>query len=157
MLSEMLPLGGYVTPYLYFVYILWLPFSITRTQLLLVSMLYGLCYSYLILSPGIQAAACVLIAYIRPFLLSLLLPKEVKEMNYAEPSIKSMGFVPYAVYAVTLTFLHHSYLVLLQWFSVGNFGYFFIKVILTTIVSIVLIGILEMLISRNRKTRASLK
>jgi hypothetical protein len=156
MLSSMVPLGGYITPYMYFIFILWLPFSMSRVWLMVVAAIYGLFFGYLVLSPGIHAAACVLIAYIRPFMLSVLLPREVKELNYTEPSIKSMGFVPYGVYAVVLILLHHTYLIFLQWVSVGNFMHFFIKAVLTSLVSIVLVGIIEAIVARSEKTRASM-
>jgi hypothetical protein len=155
-LSNITPLGGYITPYMYFVYILWLPFTMSRFWLLVVAALYGLAFGYLIWAPGLHAAACVLIAYLRPFLLSILLPKEVKEMNYMEPSYRSMGFSAYAVYAILLTIIHHCYLIFLQWLSVGNLGFFFIKAILTSIISILLIGVMELIFVRTKKTRASL-
>jgi hypothetical protein len=153
----MAPLGDFITPYIYFVFILWLPFNISRTWLLIIAAFYGMFFDFLMITPGIHASACLLVAYLRPFLLNLLLAREVKEMNYAEPSIKSMGFAPYAVYSVTLILVHHSYLILLQWMSVGSFSYFFIKLILTTLTSVVLVGIMEAIILRKQKTRASLQ
>ncbi len=55
--------------------------------------------------PGFHAAACVLIAYIRPFLINLLIPQEGAETNYEEPSFKSMGgLLPYMIYAGVLSF-----------------------------------------------------
>jgi hypothetical protein len=156
MLSTMVPLGGFITPYMYFIFILWLPFSMSRVWLMIVGAIYGLFFGYLVLSPGIHAAACVLIAYLRPFMLSVLLPREVKELNYTEPSIKSMGFAPYGVYATILVLVHHTYLIFLQWLSVGNFMHFFVKAILTSLVSIVLVGIIEAIVVRSQKTRASM-
>ncbi|MFX9688461.1 hypothetical protein ABTO93_19905, partial [Acinetobacter baumannii] len=81
---------------------------------------------------GLHAAACVLIAYIKPFLLSLLIPQETTEQSYAEPSINSMGWAPYSLYAGLLTFIHHFYLVLLEWLQFGSFTYFLGKVTATT-------------------------
>ncbi len=157
LLCQMAPIAGYITPYFYFVYILWLPFTIPKNQLLWLSAIYGLCLGYLVASPGIHAAACVLIAYLRPYILSLLLVKDIKDINYAEPSIKSMGFVPYITYAILLAIVHNLYVVILQWMGVGQMGFFIVKIILTSAVSILLMLILEGLLPRNLKTRTSLK
>jgi hypothetical protein len=155
-LCNMTPLGGFITPYIYFIFILWLPFKISRNWLLIIAALYGLIFGFLVVAPGIHAACCVLVAYLRPFIISILLPREVKEMNFAEPSFKSMGLVPYGVYVMVLTFIHHAYLVFLQLLSVGNFFYFLKKLIFSTIVSLLLIAIAEAFAGRKQKTRASL-
>jgi hypothetical protein len=154
-LSQQAPLGRFITPYMYFIFILWLPFGMTRFWLMALAMFFGLSFDYLVGTPGIHAAACVLIAYLRPFLINLLLPREASELSYTEPSVRSLGLAPYVVYAVTLTLVHHCYLVFLQWLQVGSFGYFFVKVIMTSIASLVLIAIFELLFSRKQKTRSS--
>jgi hypothetical protein len=155
-LSRQAPLGRFVVPYVYFVFILWLPFSMSRLWLMLLAALYGLCFDYLVQTPGIHAAACVLIAYVRPFIIDLLLPREASEINYAEPSVYSMSLVPYTVYVLVLTLLHHGYMVFLQWLQVGSLGYFLIKVIMTSLVSLLLVATFEILIVRKQKTRSSL-
>ncbi len=98
----------------------------------LLGFLFGLTLDFFTKTPGLHAAACTLIAYVRPFLISLLMPKEATEISYAEPSMTSMGLMPYAVYVLILTFLHHSYLVFLEWLQFGNFLYFLGKVFATT-------------------------
>jgi hypothetical protein len=155
-LSNVAPLGGYITPYMYFIYILWLPFTISRFWLLVIAAIYGLFFGYLVLAPGLHAAACLLIAYLRPFIINILLSREVKEMNFTEPSFKSMGVTAYAFYASLLIFIHHAYLIFLQWFAVGNLGYFLLKTIMTTIVSLFLVSLIEIIFVRNQKSRASL-
>jgi hypothetical protein len=155
-LSSMAPLKGFIVPYIYFAFIIWLPFSISRFWLLVVATLYGLCYDFLVLTPGIHASACLLIAYLRPFILNLFMVKEAKEMNYAEPSILSMSFAPYSFYAILLIFIHHGYIILLQWLTVGSFSFFFLKALLTTISSIIILAIVETIFQRKQKTRASL-
>jgi len=66
-----------------------------------------------------------------------------------------MGWAPYATYAIVLTVLHHSYLVLLEWLSFGNFMYFLGKVIASTAVSLLLILVTELLFFRKQKFRTN--
>lgn len=154
-LNKVPPLHQFVTPYLYFLFILWLPFATPRATILFIACIYGLCMDLFTKTPGLHAAPCVLIAYIRPFLLSLLLPQETTELTYVEPSIKSMGWAPYMVYVFILTFLHHSYLVFIEWMQFGNFWYFLGKVAGTTAVSMVLIILTELLFYRKARYRTN--
>ncbi len=154
-LNKIPPLHRFITPYLYFLFILWLPFSISRAGLMFVSFLLGLTLDYFTGTPGLHAAPCVLIAYIRPFLINILISHEGAEMNYAEPSIKSMGFAPYSVYALILTLFHHAYLVFIEWMHFGDILYFLGKVTATTGISLLLIFITEMLFFRKQKFRTN--
>jgi hypothetical protein len=104
---------------------------------------------------GLHAAPCVLIAYVKPFLLNLLIPQETTEQSYIEPSLSSMGWAPYSLYVALLTFIHHFYLVLLEWLQFGDFVYFLGKVTATTGISLLLIFVTEMLFSRNAKFRTN--
>lgn len=154
-LNQIPPLHQFITPYLYFLFLLWLPFSISRAALLLVAFLFGLTLDYFTGTPGLHAAPCVLIAYIRPFIINLLISQEGAELNYAEPSIKSMGFAPYGFYVLVLTFIHHFYLVLIEWLQFGDFLYFLGKITATTGISLLLIFITDMLFFRKQKFRTN--
>lgn len=154
-LDNIPPLHQFAKPYLYFLFILWLPFNISRGWLLIIAFIFGLCMDYFTGSPGLHAAPCVLIAYVRPFLLNILLPQETTELSYYDPSIKSLGFTPYFVYVLILTFLHHAYLVFIEWLQFGNILFFLGKVAATTAVSLVLIFITEFLFYRKAKYRTN--
>ena len=149
------PLHRFITPYLYFLFILWLPFNMPRLLLTLTGFLFGLTLDYFTKTPGLHAAACTLIAYIRPFLISLLITQEGADKNYASPSATSMGFTPYATYVVVLTFLHHVCLVFLEWMTFGSFWFFIGKVGATTGVSFLLILVTELLFFRKEKFRTN--
>lgn len=154
-LDKIPPLHQFIVPYLYFLYILWLPFSLPRSALLLIAAAFGLALDFFVRTPGLHMAACILIAYMRPFMISLLMPREATEISYLEPSIKSMSFIPYALYVFILTLFHHMYLVLLEWLHFGNIWYFMGKVFATTAVSLLLILIAEMLFPRKSRYRTN--
>ncbi len=154
-LHQVPPLHKFITPYLYFLFILWLPFNMNRSLLMIVSFLFGLSLDYFLKTPGLHAAPCVLIAYVRPFLINLLLRQEGSDQNYASPSPVSMGWAPYLTYVLILTLLHHIYLVFLEWMQFGNFWYFIGKILATTGVSMLLIIITELLFFRKEKFRTN--
>ena len=106
--------------------------------------------------PGFHTAACVLIAYIRPFLINLLLPKEDVEINYAAPSVTTMGgFTPYALYVTVLTLLHNSWLFFLEALQFGSIWYFLGKTLLSTLISLLMILVIELIFVRKEKYRTN--
>lgn len=154
-LNKIPHLHRFITPYLYYLFILWLPFSVSRQGLLLMGFLTGLTVDYFTMTPGLHAAACTLVAYVRPFIINILTPKDSSEFNYREPSPLAMQWTPYIVYVFILTVFHHGYLVLLEWLSVGRFLDFLIKVVATTGISMLLIFTVELLFPRKLRFRTN--
>jgi hypothetical protein len=152
-LNKVPPLHQFIVPYFYFVFLLWLPFKVTRINLLFFAFGLGYLIDLFNNTPGLHIAVCVLLAYIRPPLIKLFLPKETTEWGNEEPSRKTMGQVPYAAYVVIMTILHNFYLILLEWLQFGDFLYFIGKLLATSFVSLLLIGLADLLISRNSRTR----
>jgi hypothetical protein len=148
-------LHRFITPYLYFLYILWLPFNMPRIGVTLVGFMLGLTLDYFTKTPGLHAAPCALIAYVRPFLVNILIQQEGADKNYRSPSITSMGWAPYATLVFILTILHNGYLVFLEYLNVGSFLFFLGKVLSTTGVSLILIFVTELLLFRKEKFRTN--
>ncbi len=145
-----------VTPYLYFLFVLWLPFKMQRPWLMLIAFAYGFILDSFRHNPGFHAAACLLIAYIRPFLVNIFIPQEGADTNFEEPSIKSMGgILPYAIFMSVLCLLHNAWLFLLEAWQFGNFWYFLVKTILSTVLSIALIIVTELIFVRKQKFRTN--
>ena len=154
-LNKIPHLQQFVIPYLYYLFILWLPFSVSRIGLLIIGFLTGMELDFFTMTPGLHAAACILLAYCRPFVINILTPKDPTEFNDREPSPRAMGWTPYLVYVLILTLFHHSYLTFLQWLSFGTFLQFLIKIVATTAISMLLIITTELLFPRRMKFRTN--
>ncbi|MCX6332071.1 MAG: rod shape-determining protein MreD [Bacteroidetes bacterium] len=152
-LKEVPPVHQFITPYLYFLFILWLPFGINRLSITILGFILGFVLDLFSNTPGLHAAACGLMAYIRPSILNLLLAQEASEEVHKEPSVGTMGWGPYLFYVFALTFIHHFYLVLLEWLEFGSFTYFLGKVIATTTMSVLLIFLVELIMNRRKLKR----
>ncbi len=152
-LNEIPPIHQFIPPYLYFIFILWLPFGTSRiaTTLLGFGLGYGL--DMFANTPGLHAAAATLVGYLRPTILNILLAQELSEEVSKEPSIGTMGWGPFMFYIFSLTFIHHFYLVLLEWLQFGSFSYFIVKVFFTTGMSMLLILLVELLLNRRKLKR----
>jgi hypothetical protein len=124
-------------------------------SLTFIGFIFGLSLDYFVKTPGLHAAACTLIAYVRPFVIGMLISQEGADKNYIAPSIVSMGWAPYATYVIVLTLLHHTYLVLLEWMNFGTFIYFIGKIVASTAVSLLLVLLTELLFFRKQKFRTN--
>ncbi|MEI9945706.1 MAG: rod shape-determining protein MreD [Chitinophagaceae bacterium] len=154
-LNKLPALHQFIIPYLYFLFILWLPFAIPPIPLMIIGFLTGITLDSFTNTPGLHAAPCILIAFLRPFVIGILTPKDVNEFNYREPSPRSMGWSQYLIYALILTLFHHTYLIFLEWLSFGSFFRFLIKVISTTAISMLMIIVSELLFARRLRFRTN--
>jgi len=154
-LNQVPPLHRLVTPYIYYLFILWLPFKMGRRTQMLLAFALGFTLDCFTNTYGLHAAACVLIAYIRPFLINVLISQEGTESNYYEPSIQSMGFTPYLTYVTILTFIHHTFLFFLQALQTGGYFYFLLKSLTSTAISLLLIFLIELLFVRKQRFRTN--
>lgn len=154
-LNQVPPLHRLVTPYIYYLFILWLPFKMGRRTQMLLAFALGFTLDCFTNTYGLHAAACVLLAYIRPFLINVLISQEGTESNYYEPSIQSMGFTPYLTYVTILTFIHHTFLFFLQALQTGGYFYFLLKSLTSTAISLLLILLIELLFVRKQRFRTN--
>ncbi len=130
---------------LYMLFILLLPFNMPRPALMLVALLMGLSLDMFMDTMGMHAAACVFIAYLRPFIINILSPQGGFETTQKTPSMTSMGVSQFLTYIAILVFLHNLVYFPLEVFSLGSFFYLLLKILLSTAASIVLIVLYELL------------
>ena len=64
-------LNTYMNPYVYVLFILILPFTLNKSLLLLLSFVLGATIDLLSGTLGLHSAACTLIGYLRPYVLSI--------------------------------------------------------------------------------------
>ncbi|MCW3462899.1 rod shape-determining protein MreD [Chitinophaga nivalis] len=143
-LNEVL-LHQLVSPYLYMLFILALPFNLPRPVLMLMGLLMGLSLDMFMNTMGMHAAACVLIAYLRPFIINVLSPQGGFETTQKTPSMTSMGVSQFLIYAAILVFLHHTVFFTLEVFGFANPLYLLLKILLSTLASLFLIVLYELL------------
>lgn len=137
-------LGGYINPYLYVLFILLLPFEIPGWLLLLISLITGLTIDMFTNTQGMHAAATVFLGFLRPYMLSLISPRDGYEFG-TKPSISHLGFTWFITYAGILVFLHHLLLFYIEVFRFSEFFSTFFRVIVSSVFTLVLIVIVQFL------------
>ncbi len=146
-----LNVGTYAHPYVYPMFILLLPFDTPKWLIMPLAFMVGLVIDMFNNTAGMHAFACVLIAYLRPQFLKLFTPITGYE-NVTAPSVSQLGVIWFALYTLTMIFIHHVGYYLLQVFWLNDLGLVFMKVVFSTALSTMLIVILAFLFA-TRKSR----
>lgn len=127
-------INGYMIPYIYLLFILLLPFETPRWIQLISGFALGLAMDLFTGTAGMHTAATVLLAFIRPYLLGLMAPREGYEPE-TFPRIFYYGFIWFLKYTFLLVLIHHMALFYLEIFQLKDFFSTFLRVILSTILS----------------------
>jgi hypothetical protein len=137
--------------YIYIAFLLLLPFDTSKLSLLFLGFTTGFVVDIFYDSLGINAAASVLMMYIRPYWLYLVASRESEE-NIYNPGLRNIGFEAFITYIFPLIFIHHFTLFFLD---AGGFHMFFYvsgKVIFSTLLTGSLIIVLQFLFYPKRRT-----
>ena len=143
--------SGFANPYLYILFILWLPFDIPKSLLLLIAFFLGLTIDIFSSTLGMHTSACVFMAFCRPFVLQLIAPRDGYDVNQ-KPGIADFGFRWFVIYATTLTLLHHLFLFFVEVFRFSDFFYTLGRVSVSTLFTLLLIIICQLFRYNSSKT-----
>ncbi len=135
-------LFDFATPYLYLFFIIALPLKIPNWALLSVAFLSGLTIDVFTNTPGMHASACVTVAFIRPFLLEVISPRE----GYGSgnlPLIRSFGLQWFLTYSGILVVFHHVVLFMIELFRFSELHRLFGKALVSALFTILLMVIIQ--------------
>lgn len=140
---------GYATPFIYIYFILKLPVDTNKNLLIFTSFLLGLAVDIFCNTQGVNAAASVLVGFLRPYLIHGLTTLDISENR--EPSIALFGLAPFLRYTGIMIFLHHVVLLSLESFSLFNPLVLLFRIAVCSIFTFVLVWGLEYLGNNNRR------
>ena len=136
--------------FVYLIFLLLLPLEIGYLTLMLLGFGTGLVVDVFYNTMGIQASACVLLAFLRPYWVSLITPRSGYEVN-ALPSVHSFGLSWFITYAAPLIFLHHAAVFFVEAGGSDFFWTTMLKTFASCIFSLVFIISIQYLFFNNRR------
>lgn len=134
-------IAGYATPFLYIYLILKFESDTPRNTLMLWAFFLGLGVDVFSDTPGMNAAAAVLLAFVRPVFLRLFVPRDMLESFV--PSIRTMGILPFLKYLVASVFVHHALLLTIEFFSFAHIGTLLLRIAASTLLTVTCIMAVE--------------
>lgn len=127
-------INGYMIPYIYLLFILLMPFETPRWIQLLSGFALGLAMDLFTGTAGMHTFATVLTAFVRPYLLDLLAPRDGYEPE-TFPRIHYYGFLWFLKYTLLIVLIHHLALFYMEVFQLKVFFSTLLRVILSSILS----------------------
>ena len=143
--------SSFINPYVFPLFVLLLPFETPRWLMMLLGVSAGLLLDFFQGSTGMHAAACLLIGYLRPFLINIITPKGTEfEIS---PNVYAQGITWFVVYLGITMFLYLALYFFIEAATFLNFFLMLLKIVLSTIVSVVFMLIFLFLFSAKKKRR----
>lgn len=134
-------IAGYATPFLYIYLILKFESDVSRNTLMLWAFFLGLSIDIFSDTPGMNAAATVLLAFLRPTFLRLFVPRDT--LDGLVPSIRTMGISPFLKYLIVSVFVHHGMLLSIEFFSFAHIGTLLLRIVASTMLTVMCIMAVE--------------
>ena len=150
MILNHINLSGFINPYLYVYFILLLPFITPKWLLLVSAFLIGIAVDFFSNTMGINASASVMMAFARPFVIKAISTGTEYEIG-ERPSLKNQDIKWFVYYCLILILIHHFVLFYLEVFRFREFFITFIRVILSTAFTFLLVMLSEYLFYRRQK------
>lgn len=141
-------LGGFINPYVYVLFIMLLPFEIPGWLLLALGFSTGLTIDAFMGTLGMHSTATLFIAFMRPFILSNISTQDTADKKGSPTlSMKDIGW--FVKYTMLIVFMHHFVLFFIESFTFHHFFSTVLRVILSSLTTIVFIIIGQFFFIRN--------
>jgi len=125
-----LTISIYLCPLVYVVFVLLLPLELPPAVVLLGGLASGLAMDWTMGTVGINTAATVLVAFLRPYVLHMLCRRD-DAREEGVPSVERLGKAVFLNYLAVLVLIHHAAFFAMEALS----GQYALQTILRTIVS----------------------
>ena len=136
--------------FIYIAFLLFLPIQLPPVILLLMGFTTGITIDTFYDTAGIHAGACVLLTYVRPYVLRFLTPRDDYDANDSV-NVRLMGWGWFVTYALVLIFLHHLLLFFLELGGFKTVGFTLLKVVASTLYTFTVVVILQLLFFSARR------
>jgi rod shape-determining protein MreD len=139
---------GYINPFPYILFIILYPVNSNKTGLLVASFFLGLMVDMFCNSGGVHAAACLVLAFVRPYIF-----KFAFGLSYEYQTVKLNDVLTPQRFSFLLVavIIHHFILFLLEIFQMSFILEILLKTILSTVFTIIICIVIIYLIKPNRR------
>jgi rod shape-determining protein MreD len=141
---------SYAVPLLYIYFIIKLPINFNRSLTQLIAFILGLSIDAFTNSYGINSAATILVAFLRPYIQKLFFSLE--DFDEVVPSVSRLGAGNFYKYAVSMVVIHHSAIFLIEYLSLRDISSLLLHIGLSSVLTLFIIAALESF-SYKQRTR----
>lgn len=144
-------LSGFLNPFLYILFLITLPFETPGWLLLVLGAVTGLSVDMFMNTAGMHMAACILLAYVRPYILRGFAPRDNYEPGTL-PIPSHYGFPWFIKYSYIMIMIHHIFYFVIESFGTEGFFATMSKTILSSIFTLIIM-LVSLLFTYTQKRR----
>jgi len=137
-------------PYLYILFVMLLPLETPNFVLFLLAFLMGIIIDMFYDTPGLHAAASVILAFVRVLFVSVTVQRDGFDAE-PEPTLGNMGFRWFLTYSTVLILIHHFFLFTLEVFRFSEIQYTLLRFLSSSLFTLFLILITSFLFYRRKE------
>ncbi|MCL2417268.1 MAG: rod shape-determining protein MreD [Bacteroidales bacterium] len=142
-------ISSMITPFIYILAIIMLPFNTPRWLLLFSAFVLGFFLDVFSGTMGLNMSAVLIAAFVRPAVLNLVSPERDYEDDDV-PNMKSLGILWFVVYVVAMIVIHHSAIFFLEVFRLNELGTTFLRIIYSSLATFVLVFLSQFLFTSRK-------
>lgn len=137
LLFDQLQLWGACHPYIYVLCLLMMPITLPHNVDMLIGAFAGFIMDIFCNSLGVHMAACILLMYIRPYLIGVIVND--KDRLNEQISLHSIGMEALLKYTVIMVLIHHLTVFSLAAWSWNHMGFVLLETIVSSTITILLV------------------
>lgn len=137
LLFDQLQMWGVCHPYIYVLCLLMMPITLPHSVDMLIGAIVGIVMDVFCNSLGIHMASCILLMFIRPYLLGTMVND--KDRLNEQISLRAVGMEAFLKYVVTLVLIHHLTVFSLAAWSWSHIGFVLLETLVSSVISIFII------------------
>ena len=137
LLFDQLQFWGACHPYVYLLCLLMFPITLPQSVNMVIGALVGIVMDVFCNSMGIHMAACVLVMFVRPYILGMIVND--KDRLNEQISLRAIDMGAMLKYVSILVVIHHFTVFLLAAWSWSHIGFVLLETVVSSIVTILLI------------------
>lgn len=137
LLFDQLQLLGVCHPYIYILFLLMLPITLPHSVDMLIGAAVGIIMDIFCNSLGVHTSACVLVMFIRPYLLGGIVND--KDRLNEQICLRTIGTSAMIKYLVMLIIIHHFTVFMLSAWSWTHIGWVLAETIVSSLVSFIIL------------------
>lgn len=137
LLFDQLQLWGACHPYIYVLCLLMMPITLPHNVDMLIGAFAGFIMDIFCNSLGVHMAACILLMYIRPYLIGVIVND--KDRLNEQISLHSIGMEALLKYTVIMVLIHHLTVFSLAAWSWSHMGFVLLETIVSSTITILLV------------------
>ena len=136
--------------FFYVGFVLFLPLQVNKSLAMIIGFFTGLLIDVFSSTPGIHAAACVLIAFVKDYWYAVAVGDSDEDVNISWNNLKGVGSV---AFLLPLLFIHHSIIFIIENDGLGRFLHLFYKIGLSSIYSFIVIFFISLMLAPKERAR----